>query len=383
MKGSPARRSLAGVLVVAVVLATAMTAGGTATFSLSVDDSIEVPARQITVEGDQYTVSELGRVQQGESINMSVSGPSDTDYDVYLYNEEIGIERTSAETGNSDVSFDTTALDPSTYLVAVYYDGNIQRLVPVVVAGYDVTADVPATVSEDGELAVSATVSATASSGDPPRVEFVIGDSDTEKRVTATESNGEYTATFDASQLDSGEYSAYIVVRGDTETKYGRDVILGASDPHTVEVTEATATPTPTATATFTPTQNNGGNTGGDTGSGGNTGETDGSSTPTATTAPTPTATVTPTPGTATATATPSATASPTPSPTATVSPTTTSTTTATVTPTASATATPTDSSVTTPNTSTTSPTPTPGQPGFGVVTALAALAAASLYRRR
>lgn len=363
------------VLIVTLVAGTALTALG-ATYSISANQAVDIPERTITVEGDDYSVSSIGRVQQGTDITVSVSGPTDNPYDVYLYNSDIQIERTTSTSGSTDVTFETGALSPSTYLAAIYDDGEIQALVPVVVAGYDVTADVSSSVTTNDEITMTASVDETASSGDPPRVEFVVGDSTTELRTDATVEDGQYVASIDASQLGEGSYDAYVVVRGDEETKYGRDVILGVSDQHSVDVAEATPTPTPTQTDD---SSSGGGGGGGGAGGGGGTGAT-ATPTPTSTATPTPTATPSTTP-TPTTTATP--TVSPTPTPTATSTPTDGSTTSPTDTPTP----TPTPTDVTTPSTpasETPTPTPTPGQPGFGLVSGvLAALGVVLLARRQ
>ncbi|WP_143823742.1 PGF-CTERM sorting domain-containing protein [Halosegnis longus] len=338
-------------------------AAQTADYTIDAEGGVDIPARQITIEGDEYTVSQVGRVDKGDEITVSTTGPSEG-YDVYLYSEQIQIVDTSTASGDGVVTFPTTDIGPGTYIGAVIDDdSNIQAVVPIVVSGYDVSLTAPSTATVGDTIDFEASVTPTASSGDPAQVEIVLGNGDESRRVSATQTADGYTASIDTEGLPPEEYSVYASVRGDTETKYGRDIILGLSDESLIDITDSTPTPT----ATDEPTA----------GGGGGSGTSDPS-----TATPTPTASQTPTPtATASPTQQPSETATPTPTEmpsTETPTPNMTATPTASATP--SPTATETADGVVTPASATT--TTTGSQPGFGVVIAALSLVTGALWRR-
>jgi len=214
-------------------------------YSMSSPGEIEIPARDLTVDGEEYTVRAVGRVDPGDTARVDVSAPEDAEYNVYLYNRDLQIEATDAMSGSGRATFPTDGLSPGSYLAAVY-DGEILEVYPVVVEGYGVTTDAPGTV--DGEFAVNVSVADGALASEPPEVQVVLGDDGRSVRVTANRvAEGEYRATLPTDGFEPGTYALYGVVRGEEETEGGDRVILAISDRH--EVRLATSTPTPTATA--------------------------------------------------------------------------------------------------------------------------------------
>lgn len=352
------RSILVLVVLVATVLGAVAPSGGatdaTSDFEISISSSIDVPTRTVTIEGDNFTVSNVARRFPGDSLKVNVTAPSsDTEYDVNLYNSDTKIEQSEAMTGSGTATFDTGDLTAGIYYAAVYHDGSTVTIHPVVIAAYEVTLDIPSEAESDST--VSATVDVTKRVRDrPPNfVQVVVGDEQYDLRVNASEeSPGTYTTEFTV-DLPEGEYVAYGAARGENETDNGDKEVVGISDGHTFRVVEPTPTPTPTEST---------GDGGGGDGGGGAAGDTT-TSTPTRTAQPAPTATPT-------AARSPTATATPTPTPTA-------STDTKTATPT------PTDAVITPQSPTGPTQTPTEGTTsGFGLLLAvIAVVALASLYR--
>ena len=345
------------VFVVGSLLPAALPASAQSSYEISAHDAIDVPERDVTVDGSEFTISEVAQFATGSDIQVHVSAPDGETYDVNLYNYKSQDVDRRTTTGSSDVSFPTDDIQPGTFYVAVI-QSDYRDVYPVVVKGYDVGLEAPASVEQGEAAEVSVPVTATASSGDPHEVQVVVGDE--LRRIDATKSDGTYTASISTGDLSAGEYPVYGVVRGEEETEDGRKVILGLSDRQTLTVTEQTATETGST-----------GGTGGDGAGGGN-----GGSAPAETASPTPTTTTTPASNDTTTTSTD------TPTPTATER-------TIETTRSPTATPTPTEDEVITPATATTSPTPTSsstpsgGQPGFGVlVTLVAALGLLAIRRR-
>lgn len=324
--------------------------GGAGSYSLSISDSpttdsVDVPERTFTIEGSEYTVSEIGRTESGGSVPVVVSIPDGQEVEVHLRNHENQNQQVKVGVTNGEtVTFSTDSLSPGTYFAAIYYDGQTRAIVPVIVEGYDVAANVPSQVPNGGDASVTVTVSPTASSGDPHLVQVVVGDASEAIRVNATESGDGYEATVPTDDLSTGTYAVYAVVRGETEMRNGRLMVLAVSDRHSLSVTEETPTPTSSYASG---------------------GEETGDATPTPTqTRTTPTLANS---STATPTATPSSPVTTTDGPTMT----------------RTATAGSAEDNAITPGTEPSSPTSTRGQPGFGVSTAITAVIGLSALLRR
>lgn len=329
------------VLVAAAILGSVALVGSATTsgsgFQMSVSNSVDIPPRTVTIEGDDFEVSAVAQRFPGDSLAVEVTAPSaDTEYDVNLYNSDGMIEQAEAMTGSGTATFDTDSLTAGSYYAAVYYDGNTVKIHPVVIAAYEVTLDIPST-AEPGST-VAATISITRRTRDqfPDVVRVVIADEQHDLQVNTTEkTSGTYTADVTV-DLPEGEYVAYGVARGEDELDTGEMEVVGHSDGYTFRVATPTPTPTPTPTAMDS---------------------TDDGDTPTATLTQTPPAT-TPTPS-PTATPTPSVIPSPTATPSST-------------------------EAVITPGspTSPTSPTTDGTTPGFGLLLSAVALAVlVILYR--
>jgi hypothetical protein len=241
---------------VGVVVSTAQSSE----YSLSSPNEIEIPARDLTVNGENYTVRSVGRVTPGETIRVDVSAPENADYSVYLFDESRRIVNTDTMTGSGRATFSTGTLSPGSYLAAVY-DEEILAVYPVVLQGYDLTLDAPAT-SNDG-VTVNITVNDGALAREPPVVQLVFGTDSRTVRIDATRvTDGEYQASVPTDRFELSTFPLYGVVRGEQRTEDGNQVILAISDRHEVQLT-APSTPTPTNTPAD---GGNGGGSGGQVG---------------------------------------------------------------------------------------------------------------------
>jgi PGF-CTERM protein len=339
-------------------------------YSISVEGSIDVPNRDLTVDGTDYEVTAIAQKEAGEQFDISIDAPSGQEYELLLYNREEKIEQTidGSVTGSQTISHDPGQLDPSTYLIVVYRDGQIQKIHPLIIQGYSVDVSSPATVMKGETATVSLSLSQVDDrAASPSGVEAVIGNGDVEKRFEATMTDSGYEASIPTDDLAAGSYVLYGAALGQQETESGDKVAIGISSQQDLTV-EAAETDTPSG---GDDDSDDGGSYAPSDGSGGD--NTNGSSdTPTTT----PTATQT-----STATKTPTATMTPTATPTTTPA--------GSDDPTATPTPTPTADDVTTPGTATpddtveTPGTTTGGQPGFTVVGAITAVVGATLILRR
>jgi hypothetical protein len=230
-------------LLATLVVGAALGPPGSAqsTYSISIDESITTPEKDVTVDGSTYTVDSVVGIDHGSSFTARVDAPEET-YDLYLYNADRQIVQTKRMTGSGSATFETDSLEVGSYVLAVYGpDGNFRDVHPVVVEGYDVSQSAPDAVENGDGGTISVSLNEIATSPDPSYVEVVLMEgSSLVSRLDATESGGSYDATIPET-LDTGSYTYYAVVHG-PETVNGRKEIiaLGAKSSLTVESAQTT-----------------------------------------------------------------------------------------------------------------------------------------------
>ncbi|MFC6723297.1 hypothetical protein ACFQE1_02580 [Halobium palmae] len=234
-------------------------------YDITIESSIDTPDTTITVDGEEYPVSSVGRVAAGDSMRIESSAPSGAEYDIYLYNSNGEI----ADTADGPAwTVDTSNFDPGSYVAVLYSDGEFKAVQPVVFSPFEIEMDVPNSIDSSAETEVTIEPTEITDADDISVVEVVFTNDETTRRINATEAeDGTYTATL-PTDVPAGEYRIYSTIRG--EERYNeRNELLGISDSQEVAVEEANG--------------GSGGQTGGNDGGGA---ETDGS---TATASPTTT----------------------------------------------------------------------------------------------
>jgi len=338
--------TILGLFVVGAVAVPVMTAGTSASaagqYEISIEGSVETPARTVTFQDRTHEVSAVGVADPGEAITVDVTAP-DESYRVYVYNGDEQIVESKQGRDDGTFSFDLSNYDPGTYVITAYYDGHYEAIYPVVVRGYDVRVDHPGSVTAGESVEVTAELTETTDTAAPDSVEVALADADSSVNVTATrESDSTYTATVPTDGLEPGTYDLYAGVRT-TDTAFGERAIVGVSGASTVEIADrdpSSSPPPSTTTRTTTATQTTA-----------ETATTTETATPTRTTTQTTTTTRTTTPTTRVPTS-------------ETTAPTTT------------------DDSVLTPN-ATTDESASTGQPGLGPVGAALAIVTATVLAAR
>ena len=245
-----------GRLLVAFLLLAGIHAVAANGYQISSSDATTVPERTVDFQGNAYTLDTLIRADAGDSISIDVSAP-DAIYRVYMYNSDEQIVDSQRGDGSGSFTFDLTGYAPGSYMLTVYENGDYKALQPVLVKGYEVSTTAPSQVDADDTFQVDIDVTKTDADDDPPIVEAIIANDDTDHTVTATQSGDSYTASVDAAQLSTGEYTLYGVVRR-TETVFGQEELVAMTSGQSVQIgADPTPTPTsppPTSTPTETPT---------------------------------------------------------------------------------------------------------------------------------
>lgn len=235
-----------------------MVSGTENNYSLSVENSIEMPARTVSIGGEEHVVSAVGRVTP-ETLSVTVDAPSDVAYDVLLYNGDRQIVTSKEGTGPQSVQFDMTRYAPGSYLLSIYKDGDYKAVYPVIVRGYTVAVDAPTRAAPNSDIAISVTAKQVESVEDPSSVTIVLANGDQSVRATATkETDNKYQATVSLEQFQSRTVRIYAVVQGsDDAFKEGRNELLGISDASTLTIsqeTTRTTTKSPDSSPTTEPT---------------------------------------------------------------------------------------------------------------------------------
>lgn len=224
--------ALLALLLVASAAPTAMAAG----FEIAASDTTPVPERTVTFEGTSFSFDSIVRAGEGDGISVDVTAPdADTVYRLHVRNSDNQIVESPRGEGDGTFSVDLSGYDHGSYVFAVYHDGTYEKAQPLLVSGYDVSVEAPATVTGDEASDVTVNVSPTAASSGPASVTVVVAQGETTQEFAASGSDGAYTATLDGGELDDGEYTVYGVVQGDEEA-FGRSELQGLSDGHTLTV---------------------------------------------------------------------------------------------------------------------------------------------------
>lgn len=235
--------------------------GADSGYSISLDDSIDTPSREVSIGGEQHTVSAVGRTTPDSTLSVAVDAPADTAYDVLLYNGDRQIVASKEASGEDSVAFDMAGYAPGSYLLTIYKDGDYKDVFPVVVRGYTTTVDTPSRAAIGSEVTVSVTAEQTETVEDPSAVKIVlVNDEQTVRKTAEKEASQQYRATVSLDQFQVGEIRIYAVVQGsDDAFKDGRKELLGVSDASTLTIyqettrtTSSTGSSGTTATATTT-----------------------------------------------------------------------------------------------------------------------------------
>jgi hypothetical protein len=243
------------VLVVVVALAGIPGALGARAYGLDSPNAVDVPDQTVRGAGEFLTVREIARVQRGDTFEVQATAPDDAAYEVELVNMYGTVVDVSERTlrGDESTTFETDGIPAGSYVAVLRHQGTPKAVLPVVVAGYEVSTAVTDTAEAGTEVTVSADVTAAQNAPNRERVEVIVVDRSTKEMVvrkTMTADREGYSATI---QLEEpGEYGLCVNVRGERSVR-GFDELLGFGDAHTLSVT-APASPTaesaPAAAAT-------------------------------------------------------------------------------------------------------------------------------------
>ncbi|WP_226010842.1 hypothetical protein [Halomicrobium salinisoli] len=233
------KRLLVGVTLCLLAVGAAATASPVVAqddYSLTVENSLDVPTQNVEYGGDTYEISSIGVVDPGGTVQVSASGPSDG-YEIALLTGDEDVADSRQVSGDASTTFSMSSRT-GTYFLALNVDGERERIQPVVVEGYDVSLSIPENATE-GEP-VDATVDVERRDGtrkDVESVEVVLWNDDYNRTVTIDgDGEGQYNTTVTVDE--PGNFTAHATVRGE-QTIDGENELLALSDRHEVNVSAA------------------------------------------------------------------------------------------------------------------------------------------------
>lgn len=231
-------------ILVSCALIGAVSATTNADYSVQATTSIETAERTVTIQGDSYEVTSIGKINRGETLRAEVRRPGDQIFTVILYNTDRQRVDSIRRESNGTYTLETQSLDKGTYVLALDVGGKIRTIQPVVISGHDFDIDAPDNVSQSESISVTASVT-----NDPEQVDVVIFNRSWEHTATAARiGDNEYNSVIDE-DLAPGEYSLYVGARG-SDTFDGERVLDGVSSAQSITVEGETNPSTTTDTST-------------------------------------------------------------------------------------------------------------------------------------
>ena len=203
-------------------------------YEITVEGSIDTPTREVNIRDGTYEVSAIAKSTSGSPLDVTVQAP-DESYQVFLYNAEEDAEEAKTADGNATVEFELAELDAGTYMFAVVEGGTVERIHPLVIKGYEASAQVPDSGTVGESFTVEVSTEQIQDNVTADRVEVVVAGQNTQIAESASLQGDTYTKTIDTSSFSSGSYRVYANVRGEN-TEFNQQEIIGVSDAHTIEL---------------------------------------------------------------------------------------------------------------------------------------------------
>lgn len=211
-------------------------------YGVTSDQTIDVVDRTVQQGGSTFEITAVSQVDPSEQLEVSVDAPAETDFRMYLYDENQTIRRGYEGTGPTEFTIpvaDHGASTAGTYAFVVQSDGVNEAAHPLVVRGYTVTSTPPRSATRGTEITIDGEF--TQVRGETfEQIDVVVAAADTDEQiVTEARVDGEtFTADVSSAELDTGSYDVYAVVRG-PDTVLDEREILGLSTPQTLEIEQA------------------------------------------------------------------------------------------------------------------------------------------------
>jgi hypothetical protein len=232
------RKFIISIVSIILVVGVAGSVGAGSGFDISTDDDVPVPTRTVSQGGQTLEVTEIAQVEINESVNVTVTAPSDTFTNLYLYNSNQAIVASESGDGTNEYSFKLNESDgftPGTYAFVAQHNFTRQAVLPLVIQQYDITVSAPETTKIGSEVTVTTETGVEETNNTAEIV--LVNDKKTRMAPTTVDSTGQYSGVIDTTGLSGGEYQIYMIIRGD-EVVFGQQEILAIGGAKTIQLVD-------------------------------------------------------------------------------------------------------------------------------------------------
>jgi hypothetical protein len=226
------------IIIVLIVFSSLSASAGTTIF---LDNTIDIPDRTVTYQGNTYEIQDIGAYSIGENANISINTTDIKSFQLSLLDKNKNFMwnyMVYYTDGRSEVTMPADVVTtPGTYALAVFYQGDIMAVKPVVFSQYKMSV-IPnsTTVAPGGTLHVKVRVVPDTSL--PVKVMLAQNSSSIESGVNRTR-EGEYEAGMNIPASAYGRFSLYATIASDNMI-LGYPELLGVSSGGIINVTYIT-----------------------------------------------------------------------------------------------------------------------------------------------
>ncbi len=217
--------------------------------AISLGNTIEIPHRTVTYDNTTYEIQDIGAYSLGDDINITINTTDINSFQLSLLDKDqnfIWNNITYYTEGKTYMVMPGSAVtSPGTYVFAVFYQGDVQAVEPVVISSYKISVNPNTTVIAPGGM-LNVRVGILPDITRPVEVVLVRNSSSIESIANRT-NMGEYEAEVGIPSGAHGEFSLYASIPSGNKT-LGYPDLIGISSGGTINVTEI-----PTSTAILNP----------------------------------------------------------------------------------------------------------------------------------
>jgi hypothetical protein len=194
-----------------------------------------VPDRTISLNGNDFEITTIGRVGPGDDINVETTAPTGEDYTLQFRNSDGQRVSFTDLHGDNSTILSTKQLPPGTYAMLIRADREYKALHPVIVSGYTSNIDLQNNLTTNAPFTATINLQERENAPTVDSVNaYLIDNGEIVEQKDASRQNGDYTVEFTA----PNEERDFQIVTG----VLGKENIAGTSQKEILELDERTFT---------------------------------------------------------------------------------------------------------------------------------------------
>jgi hypothetical protein len=215
-----------------------------ASTTISLDSTIDTPDMTVTYQGKNYEVHDIGSYHMGEKVNISINVTDISGFQLSLLDKNKNFlwnHMVYYTEGNTQVDMpDNVVTVPGTYAFAVFYQGDVIAVKPVVFSQYKLSVMPDTTTVAPGDT-LHVKVRVAPDNGIPMKVMLAKNSSSLESSVNRTQ-EGLYEADIKLPDSSNGRFSLYAALESGNMI-LGFPELIGVSSGGTINVVKIPTTP--------------------------------------------------------------------------------------------------------------------------------------------